>query len=342
MPTGVERFAHKWSRTISVDENGIPVKLAAARLQKNSWLEVQPGWPVSQNICAVIVTYFPDSGLFYRIERANRQVARTIIVDNGSPESCVAELRRVTDRLGVHLILNSRNQGVARALNQGAEWALSQRYRWILTLDQDSKVAPEMVDSLVEVFRYCPFRERLAVIGSNYHIKVGGEARGCVIEPRNGPGREAATVITSGSLVSLDVFRAIGGFREDFFIDCVDHEYCLRARAHGFRVMITHKPLMEHSIGDATEHRFPWQTPLTYNHSPLRQYFIARNTIMLVHEYILKEPKWILAELWIRAKSILKLCFFEKERSSKLQHIFRGIRDGILRRAGSGAQEFSP
>jgi rhamnosyltransferase len=195
-----------------------------------------------------------------------------------------------------------------------------------------------MTASFAEVLRWCPFPERLAVLGCNYHNKINGTIEGPT-GPEGSPAREVVTVITSGSLISLDVFRVIGGFRDEFFIDCVDHEYCLRARAHGFHVMMTCKPLMEHSIGHERQHRLAWKRPLASNHPPLRQYFMTRNTVLLAREYICKEPRWVLKELWLRAKSTLIVCLLETERLSKIKHIVRGFSDGILRRAGSVPEE---
>src|SRR6202011_2352050 len=100
--------------------------------------------PTTKKICAVIVTYHPDSDLFNRIEKVVPQVGQTLIVDNGSSASCVEQLREIAGKLGVHLVLNSANEGVGRAINQGAQWAASRDYRWMLMLDQDTIVAADM------------------------------------------------------------------------------------------------------------------------------------------------------------------------------------------------------
>jgi GT2 family glycosyltransferase len=68
----------------------------------------------------------------------------------------VNQLKEIADKLGVHLILNSANEGVGRAINQGAQWAESRDYRWMLMLDQDATVAPDMVETLIEVVRREP------------------------------------------------------------------------------------------------------------------------------------------------------------------------------------------
>jgi rhamnosyltransferase len=280
-----------------------------------------------------MVTYHPDPDLFSRVEKVAQQVAQMVIVDNGSSGSCIQQIRTVADKFAIHLILNASNEGLARALNAGAQWAASQGYRWVLTLDQDTAVAPNMIDSLAEAFRRCPFSERLAVIGSNYRDKVTGRVLSDDVIGSNGfPGAEMRTVLTSGSLVSVDAFQVIGGFRDEFFIDNVDHEYCLRARAHGFHVVMTSKPVMEHGIGCLREHRLLWKRVGTSNHPPVRQYFMARNTFILAREHIGKEPRWILGYFWAWVKSIFLVFLFEEQRIPKIKNIIRGCVDGILGR----------
>jgi len=279
------------------------------------------------------VTYYPDLGLVDRIERVTKQVAQTVIVDNGSSEAHIEQIRKIAIRWPLYMILNATNEGIARALNAGAQWAASQGYRWILTLDQDTVVSPDMLGSMVETFRSCPYPDRLAVIGSNYRDKVTGRVLSEVIGSKSSTDIE--TVLTSGSLISIDAFEVIGGFRDEFFIDCVDHEYCLNARAHGFHIVLTPKPVMEHGIGHTTEHRLLWKTVATSNHSPARQYFITRNTLIMAQEYIGKEPRWVLRYLWAWMKSILRMCLFEEKRIAKMKQIVRGFHDGVLKRTNS-------
>jgi rhamnosyltransferase len=298
-------------------------------------IEMTPPPPVEQTVCAVIVTYYPDAGLSSRVERVAKQVSQTVIVDNGSPKACIERIKTIANELGTHLILNSSNEGIACALNAGARWAAFRGYRWVLTLDQDTAVAPDMIDTLSEVFRWYPVPERLAIIGSNYTDKATGRLpcdERTKFKFNGSPGREMISVLTSGSLVSVDAYQVIGGFRDEFFIDCVDHEYCLRARAHGFNVLMTSKPVMEHGIGRLTEHQLLWRRVGTSNHSPIRQYFLARNSLILAREYIGKEPRWILGYLWLWAKLILLVLMFEEERILKMGNFIRGCVDGLLGR----------
>lgn len=289
---------------------------------------------LSQTTCAVVVTYFPDLDFFKRVESVVAQVPQTVIVDNGSSASTVEQLNRIADRRSIHLILNPGNEGLAAALNAGVRWAASQGFQWVLTLDQDTTVAPDMVEALTALVGSYPAPERLAVVGSNFRNRFNGSLFREPMRADGFRGREMPSVLTSGSLTSISVFQSIGGFRDDFFIDCIDHEYCLRARSRGFHVVLTSNPLMEHGIGHLTTHRFLWRDVNTSNHSPLRRYFTFRNMLILTREYFAKEPRWILYALWGLLKSFVLILLFETDRTTKLKFILRGCFDGALGRTG--------
>jgi rhamnosyltransferase len=287
------------------------------------------GAPTSKLICAVIVTFHPDSEILDRVEKIASEVAQVVIVDNASGDACKGRLKEVSDKVRVELILNDRNEGIAIALNQGMRWAIDRGYEWVLTLDQDTIVAPDMVESLSGIYCVTPFRDELAVIGSNFTNTANGKPFHRFVQATDSVGEEVKTVITSGSLICVRVFQIIGGFRDDFFIDCVDLEYCLRARSHGFHIVIACRPLMQHSIGHVSEHRVLWKKTGTTNHSSWRQYSISRNTTILVREYMFKEFIWVLGTLWSRFKSILLMLFFEQERFQKIKYVVLGCLDGV-------------
>jgi len=284
--------------------------------------------PALETICSVIVTYHPDSGFFERAVKITKQVANTVIVDNGSSEQAVLQLRNLARTLNAHLILNKENEGIARALNQGVRWAQEHGYAWALTVDQDSVVAENLVETLSWLYEEFPEREKLAVIGSNHTDPIYRRP----FWNFNGIGHcawcEVKATITSGSLISLFAYQVVGPFHEELFIDCVDFEYCLRARSRGLRIIIACKPLLEHSIGAVTWHKLPWKMTGTSNHSPIRRYYMTRNRLVLVREYLLKEPAWTLTVLYWHLKSTILMCLFEKDVMTKLWYTALGVVDG--------------
>jgi rhamnosyltransferase len=279
-------------------------------------------------VCAIAVTYHPDSGLPVRLGRVLPQVDRLVIVDNGSGEAATNMLREFGSDPLITLMLNSDNVGIARALNIGVQHAIEQGFTWVLLLDQDSWVNDDMVQDLLAVQAAFPKKTELAVIGSGFR-DVNSET----VEMPDGQTdawEELNYVITSGSLISLAAHAVVGPFRDEFFIDYVDMDYCLRARRKGFRVIKTRKSLMLHAIGAYTQHRWLWKKKWTTNHSADRRYYIARNDTVMLREY----GNYALG-LW-RLKSFqrcFRLCkriaFYEQMKAPKLLAVGQGWWDGI-------------
>lgn len=287
--------------------------------------------------CAVIVTYHPDRGLALRVGRIAQQVDSVVVVDNHSSDDELSMLRDVcAGSPAVDLIVNRENRGVAAALNQGIEWARARGYAWALTLDQDTMPTDRLVPTLAAVYDDARATKRIAVIGSNY---VDGDPGGEDYRRRAGgdAGRgwiETATVLTSGSAVSLPAFGEIGPFRDELFIDHVDHEYCLRARARGFSVILAREPLMTHSIGAATKHRLLGREFRTERHPVQRWYFTTRNLTVVVRQYWRREFRWALAAVVWHVKTTAVMAWFEDERWAKLREVAVGAWDGLRGRLG--------
>lgn len=285
--------------------------------------------PSATNVCAVVVAYFPDDEFEARLQAILPQVARLVVVDN-TPEA-IPPSPDLTAAWGdrLHYVANHANRGVAAALNQGLEYAWQQGLPWLLTLDQDTQCYPDMVGILGRVYEGC--RPRPAVIGSNYFdplnhrlkVQVGDETESL----------EQKTVITSGSLVATRVAGKLNGFREDYFIDQLDHEFCLRVRAYGYRVVISRRPAMAHSVGRPGGARLPFLGVLP-NHPPVRKYYIARNTVVTVAEYWRREPAWCLRRLVRLLLGLGEMALLEEHRFSKVHAFACGVVDGLRRRMG--------
>jgi len=135
-------------------------------------------------------------------------------------------------------------------------------------------------------------------------------------------------------LVPLSLFKAIGLFREDYFIDSVDHEFCLRARAHGCRILISCRPVMEHNIGAHVVNASRLRQFMSFNHSPARKYFIARNTIATVKLYFFQEPLWSMRQGWRLLSDFASILLFENEKLKKAEAFMVGAIHGIIGRTG--------
>lgn len=283
-----------------------------------------------KSILAIVVTYHPDSSFPERFECLREQVDALLVVDNNSGPAAVSMLREAAARLKLDLILNSQNIGLGAALNMGVAHAIANGYGWALLFDQDTVPGSEVFRGLQEAYDDFPAKDKLAVIGSNYREAQTGNLRFSKQVMNGCSWKERRVVITSGSLLSLQAYQALGPFKDEYFVDCIDLEYCLRARCQGFKVIVTSKSLMIHDVGKPSRHHLPWQRIEVSNHNRLRRYYMVRNNIDLAKKYILREPAWVLASLWTRFKSTLLLCIFEGDKVAKLRYSALGLLDGFF------------
>lgn len=292
--------------------------------------------PPAAGICAVIVTYRPDAKLPDRARLIAGQVGAVVVVDNGSGADHDDTLRRLSAVPNLTLLRNRANLGVAAALNQGVEWAKRQGHGWVLLFDQDTVPFDSMVAELGRVYERLRPETSAILLGCNF---LDVNTRRTWLNPLNYPNHswvDAIAVATSGTLLPLATYGVLGPFRDDLFVDLVDLEYGLRARSRGYRVAMTVQPLMLHAVGAKTRRRFLGRTVWPSHHPPLRRYFYARNTVLLVREYGTRDPLWALTATWGLAKSLILVLFFEEGKLSKFAFSARGIVSGLMGRSGSG------
>jgi rhamnosyltransferase len=295
------------------------------------------------DVCAIVVTYGPDTGFLARLNEISPQVGLVVIVDNRSADAERNMLLEAAAEPKINVVFNDENLGLARALNIGIQRAAALRYSWVLLLDQDSRVDRDMVCRLSGIQASFPDPAQLAVVGSNYR-DVDKRTSGATAPDPESPGEpwdEVEQVITSGSLLSLPAHRAIGPFREEFFIDYIDEEYCLRAKAKGYRVIRSRRELMSHVIGAPTAHRFLGFRKCTSNHGPDRRYYIARNNTVLLHEFgNYPGGTWALKSFGRCLRLCKRIALYESMKSRKIAAVMQGWWDGV--HGNMGRRDYRP
>ena len=284
-------------------------------------------------LCAVIVTYYPDAEIAARVARISAQVDRVVIVDNHSGPATLSSLYALAAQAGVEVIFNAENRGIAAALNQGVRRAFEAGYLFALLFDQDT-VALEMTSVYALIYSEVSAGGREALVGANFLRSVDGQV-GKKSRPQAVPAgssglwAESVTILTSGTLLPKTVWDTLGEFRDEFFIDGVDEEYCLRARAAGVRVVTSTEPLMQHTIGEQSRYRLLGRTGWMHNYSPLRHYCRSRNALVLWRTYLRREPRWVACHILFNAKIAGKVFLFEPQKRRKLRSIGLGVWDGL-------------
>lgn len=277
------------------------------------------------DVCAVMVTYNPEPSFEQNVRALLPQVGKLIIVDNLSTSAAHPLIAKTASACDVEVIWNQQNLGVGAGLNTGIERALSSgQYSWIATFDQDSLVPPDYVAAILEAYAACPFQDKVAMIGANYKLAMREQAHAPI-----SVFREVKTLMTSGSFLKTFVFGVCGQFDESLFMDYVDHEFCLRLRLHGFKVVQASQAVLAHRLGSPTSHRFLWKRFMVTNYSPSRRYSNARNRLIVYRRYLSSDPLWILHDIFKWFRQTTKLVLVEQNRIEKLGSLARGCWDGM-------------
>jgi rhamnosyltransferase len=283
----------------------------------------------------VVVTYHPDGAFPDRLGRVIAQAGAVIVVDNGSSDGATAMLRALPANPSLDVVFNGENRGIAAALNLGVRRAAARGYRWALLLDQDTMIDEDMVEQLLATQASYDGGGPLAVVGSRFRDTHGRAADRLRLPGEGEHWEEMESVITSGSLLSLQAYAVIGPFRDEFFIDYVDTEYCFRARAAGFRVIETRRQLMAHTVGAPSAHQLLWSTKWTTNHSPDRRYYIARNNTVLLREYGAEKVRsWRLKSLARCFRLCKRIALYETDKLAKIAAVGQGWWDAMRGRMG--------
>lgn len=272
---------------------------------------------------AGMVLFNPDpKELEQNIVAIMGQVDTLLLVDNGSFN--IDSINRIVQTIGkgIQIIENGNNWGVGKALNIICQYAEENGFEWAITLDQDSKVPDNLVHE------YC-----------KYLSKANLGMLCCVILDRNigvidsNPASETENValcITSGSMINISAWKTVGGFCEEMFIDSIDFDMCFSLADAGYEILRVNAVVLNHAIGVGKEVRFRGKKELIFNHSPLRCYYMIRNSIYMGkrHGRLQYGYRWAL-------RRFILINLYEKNKIKKDYMMIKGFVHALVNRYGS-------
>lgn len=236
-----------------------------------------------------------------------------LVWDNTPAQDADSGLRRQIETAFGHKIVfvsAGKNNGISLVLNRAVCMANEKGCSHLLTMDQDS---------YWENFGfYIDAIERLnceAIFCPNYNTIS------CTADTRIDYGMQ------SGSVYPLRLFDEIGCFKENYFIDAIDTEFCIRAQQYGIPTVRVGNALLQHSLGNPIK-RFGF---VSSNYSPFRTYHIVRNHVSMWREYGNKLPyelRKMILMIYIVVRGV-KILAFEREKWPKLRAIGRGVVHGL-------------
>lgn len=294
-------------------------------------------------VCASIVIFHPNLvQLQDLLTRITPQVDTIVIYENTEEDSITKWITEHNGDAGIILKRCGENVGISAAHNANIRWAIARGFSHLLLLDGDSVPTKTMARKLVKASNALQNRGRkVAAVGPNfYNIETSepyffvrqegfklnrvrcGDTDDCY--PR------VDYLISSGSLIELGVFEAVGFFDASMFIDYIDIEWCLRAKNLGYQCFAVCDTRMDHRLGEG---QVTFMGHTASIHSPLRHYYIFRNILSLY-----KKPfvswQWKVADSY---RMVLRYVFYSlafKPRWLHIRMINLGLWHGLIGRSG--------
>lgn len=234
------------------------------------------------NIYTIIVCYNPDiNNLVSLCNTLLCSDSVVVVVDN----SDVSYISETMNSLGCMFIAMNENLGIAHAQNVGIRTALGCGAEIVLFFDQDTKIDGFYLESLLGaiagdsplVVSPVYFDESKGFEFPAFKLNKYGYPKKVFSNGAQEP-YEVDIIISSGSAATVATFKKVGLMDEDFFIDYVDIEWCLRCRNKNIPIYVVPTATMKHSIGESTVDLGIMRGHI---HSPLRSYYKLRNCFIL-------------------------------------------------------------
>lgn len=285
---------------------------------------------------AIIVTFNPNINILKdNISSVINQVDTIVVLDNGSSNVKNIELlvKDINDDK-IMLIQLHENLGIAKAQNIGMKIIEEQKLDWSFILDQDSVLPTDAI------CLYTGTKEFLAkdtAILSARHVddKWNEAQRKSYFGELDMKVIPVKLVIASGNLVRVSAWRDVGGFDDDLFIDQVDFDFDAKLLLKDYKVYQVDAVVMKHQIGKTIQRPVLSKlllyksTTLFIDHSPFREYYIAKNSIIFAKRYPELRIKGNLQILKIILDT-RKILGYEKPRWSKIFKSIKGIVAGLM------------
>jgi len=279
----------------------------------------------SIQVAATVILYNPEDDVYENINSYGKDVATLIVVDNSTARNTKLIEKMHNSFENLVYINNNANLGIATALNLGCEKAMELGFEWILTMDQDSSFFD------INGFLQCALpimNNEIAILTPNHSHIQKTNSTNCFYE-------EKEIVITSGNLVNLSIYSIVNGYADDFFIDMVDYDYCLKVKRLKYKILLFPNQYILHSLGTIYKRKNLLTQKLKekIEHPPLRVYYKTRNTLYLAKHYNKISLLKTLNILFIH--EVIKILLYENRKIKKLYAKSLALKDFFFNKKGA-------
>lgn len=251
---------------------------------------------------------------------------QAVVVDNGSTDDAAARIAAAHPAAGQ--IVNDDNLGFAAGANQGIDWALRRACDYVLVLNNDTVVAPDLLDRLVSVAEahpsiaiasprilYFDEPERTWHLAARWHRRLPMPVHVWWAETDI---VEADFVSGCGMMLKRALLESAGGFNPSYFMYGEDVDLCLRAKAMGYRVVAVPGARMWHKVSTSAG-----KVPAA------KRYWQTRNQIWIYRRYESGVRRWLMSGYVLTKAMVDGIRLLAHGQGTEIRPLLRGVRDGL-------------
>jgi GT2 family glycosyltransferase len=213
-----------------------------------------------------------------------------VVVDNGSVDDSVLSIR--TAFPGLTVLETGANLGFAEGNNVGIRHAMAHGADYVLLLNNDTEVAPDLIEALLDAHRQFP---RAGVIGPKMYYfddpcriwYAGGlwDEGGQCFQQRGDGERDHGQYDTAGPteyvvgcamFIPRGVVEHIGLLESKFFLNYEEIDFGTRATAAGYELVYAPRGRLWHKVSAS----------FGGAESPLKVYYTFRNRLLWAHRHL--------------------------------------------------------
>lgn len=223
-----------------------------------------------------------------------------VVIDNGSNDGTLEYVKSKWTE--VFVLRTEKNLGYSGGFNFGLDYAFNQKNAdYVLITNNDVKADTKVITELVKVANtdemigfvtgkvyYFDQPNVLQTVGKEEHpIKWNGEHIGGKVIDKGQYEKVEERIFLDDifTLVSKVVYKSVGAYDTEFFLQCEEWDWQARAKKHGFRFLFTPYAMIWHK-----------ESMTIGKWSPTKAYYDARNPGIVIMKY--KDDAFIKRYLW--------------------------------------------
>lgn len=259
-----------------------------------------------------------------------------MVIDNTYDQYFFGKIKAQDNLL---ILYNKNSFGLAGAYNAALKaLPLSRGVEYVLFLDDDTEIQQNKIFSYISklttilrdndvVASSGIYRDKNSGTRANY-LKCGRFTYHRISDEATV--EQVTFIINSMSIWKISFLEKMKGYREDFIIDHIDTDMCLKAQKNNKKILVDLTAEFNHAIGTRLSYNLFGKKYNSGNHSSLRRQIIGRSTMILMLENIFVCPVISYIMLQRIFYELLGIMMVENKKLPKAFAFIKGCLSGFL------------